>query len=70
MVCDKEQFWGLVILCKGEISEVHTYWGVLELFIVRSVVLNLTMIESVDLPLYGREWVGYFGGKKNELSEV
>ena len=49
--------------CKGETSEVRTRWGVLKLSIVRGVVLNLTMIESVDLPLHGRELVGDFGGK-------
>ena len=43
--------------------EVRTRWGVLKLFTVRGVVLNLTMIESVDPPLYGRELVGDFGEK-------
>ena len=56
-------FWGLVTLCKGETSEVCIRWGVSKLSIVRGVVLNLTMIESVDLPFYGRELVGDFGGK-------
>ena len=49
--------------CKGETSEVRTHGGVLKLSIVRGVVLKLTMIESVDLPLYGRELVGDFGRK-------
>ena len=44
--------------CQGETSEVRTQWGVLKLFIVRRVVLNLTMIELVDLPLYGENWKG------------
>ena len=48
---------------RGEISEVYTRWGVLKLFTVRGVVLNLTMIESIDLPLQGRELVGDFDGK-------
>jgi len=52
-----------VTLCKGETSEVCIRWGVSKLSIVRGVVLNLTMIESVDLPFYGRELVGDFGGK-------
>ena len=43
--------------------EVCTHCGVLKLFIVRGVVLNLTMIEFVDLPLYGKELVGEFGEK-------
>ena len=43
--------------------KVSTHWGVLKLFTVRGVILNLTMIEAVDLPLYGRELVGDFGGK-------
>jgi len=43
--------------------EVRTHWGVLKLFTVRGVVLNLTMIELMGLPLYGRELVGDFGGK-------
>jgi len=49
--------------CNGETSEVHTRWGILKLFITRGVVLNLTMIEFVDLTLYGRELVGDFGEK-------
>jgi len=49
--------------CKGETSEVRTHWGVLKYFIVRGVVLNLTMIELVNIPLYARELVGDFGGK-------
>jgi len=32
------------------------------------MVLNLTMIELVDLSFYGRELVGDFGRKQNELS--
>ena len=43
--------------------QVRTRWGVLKLSIIKVVVLNLTMIEFVDLPLYGRELVGDFGGK-------
>ena len=43
--------------------EVYSRWGVLKLFTVRGIVLNLTMIESVDLPLHGRELVGDFGEK-------
>jgi len=43
--------------------EVCTRWGVLKIFTVRGVVLNLIMIESVDPPLYGKELVGDFGGK-------
>ena len=58
-----EQFWGLVTTYTGESSEVCTHWGVLKLCIIRGVVLNLTMIELVDLPLYGREFVGDFNGK-------
>jgi len=49
--------------CKGETSEVRTCWGVSKLSIIRGVGLNLTMIEYVDLPLYGRELVGDFGEK-------
>ena len=49
-------------LFKEETSKVRTRLGILKLFIVRSVVLNLTMIELMDLPLYGREFVGDFGG--------
>ena len=49
--------------CKGETSEVRTHWGVLKLSIVRGVVLNLRMIESVDLSLFERELVGDFGEK-------
>ena len=49
--------------CKGGTSEVRTHWGVLKLFIFRSVVLNLAMIELMDLPLYRRELVGDIGGK-------
>ena len=37
--------------------------GVLKHSIVRGVVLNLTMIESVDLLLHGRELVGDFWWK-------
>jgi len=44
-------------------SGVRTHWGVLTLFIVRGIVLNLTVIEFVDLPLYERELAGDFGGK-------
>ena len=43
--------------------EVRTRWKVLKFFTVRGVVLNLTMIEFVELPLYGKEFVGDFGGK-------
>jgi len=50
-----EQFSELVTPCKGETSEVCTRWGALKLSIVRGVVLNLTIIEFVDLSLYGRE---------------
>jgi len=32
--------------------------GSIEFFIIRGVALNLTMIESVDLSLHGRELVG------------
>jgi len=49
--------------CKGETSEVCTHWGVLKLFIVRGLALNLTMIAFVDLPFYGRELVGDFWWK-------
>ena len=38
--------------------EVCTHWRVLKLFTIRDVVLNLTMIEFVDQPFYGRELVG------------
>ena len=48
---------------KGETSEVRTHWGVLKLSTIRDVVLNLTMIELVDLPLYGGKLVGGFGRK-------
>jgi len=44
-------------------SKVYTHWGVLKLFLIRGLVLNLTMIEFVDLALYGRELVGDFGGR-------
>ena len=30
--------------CRGETSEICTRWGILKIFIVRGVVLNLTMI--------------------------
>jgi len=30
----------------------------------------MAVIERVDLPFRGRELVGDFGGKQNELSEV
>jgi len=43
--------------------KVCTRWRVLKPFIVRGAVLNLTMIEFVDPPLYERELVGDFGGK-------
>ena len=48
--------------CRGATSEAYTRWVVLKLFIVRDLILNLTMIVFVDLPLYGRELVGEFGG--------
>ena len=54
--------------CKGETSEVCTRWGVSKLFIVRGVVLNLKMIESVDLPFYGRELVEDFRGEDGTKS--
>ena len=43
--------------------KVCTHWGVLKLFTVRGVVLNLTMIESMDLLLHGRELIGDFWWK-------
>ena len=58
-----EQVWRFVTPCRGETSEVCTRWGVLKLFIVRNLILNLTMIAFVDLPLYGRELVGDFDKK-------
>ena len=57
------QILRFVTSCRGETNEICTRWGVLKIFIVRGVVLNLTMIAFVDLPLYGRELVGDFGGK-------
>ena len=48
---------------RGATSEVCTRWGVLKVFIVRGLILNLTMIVFVDLPLYGRELLGDFGWK-------
>jgi len=45
--------------------KVRIRWGVLTLLTVRGVVcsVNITVIEFVDLPLYGRELVGDFGRK-------
>ena len=43
--------------------KVRIRWRVLKLFIVRGIVLNLTMVDSMDLPLYERELVGDFDGK-------
>ena len=58
------QVWRLVTPCRGAISEsLYSLGSMKFFFIVRGVVLNLTMIESVDLPLYGRKLVGEFGGK-------
>jgi len=57
------QVWRLVTPCRGETSEVYTRLGVLKIFIIRGVVLNLTMIAFMDLPLYRRELVGDFWWK-------
>ena len=48
---------------KGVISGSSYSLGVLKLFTIRGVVLNLTVIELVDLPFYERELVGDFGGE-------
>ena len=57
------QIWRFVTPYRGETSEVCTHWGVLKFFIIRGIVLNLTMIVFVDLPFYGRELVGILGEK-------
>ena len=57
------QFGWFVTSCRGATSEASTCWGVLKLFIVRGLILNLTMIVFVDLPLYERELIGDFGWK-------
>ena len=50
--------------------EVHTRWEVLKPFHCWSYSVNIAVIELVDLSLHGRELIGDFGKKQNELSEV
>ena len=63
LICDRTNFEDLSFYWWELTSGVCTRWGVSKFFNVRGVVLNLTMIVFVDLPLYGRELVGDFGGK-------
>ena len=70
MVCDRSNFEDLRLHVEERQVKFVLALGSIELFIVRDLALNLTMIafvdlplSFVDLPLYGRELVGDFWWK-------